>query len=371
MARRSFGAIVVGAGAAGVGVAVALQHAGVSRLKVLDRHGVGATFDRWPREMRFITPSFPTNSVGMLDLNAVAIGTSPGFSLGCEHPTGPQYASYLRSVATHFELPIQAGVDVYWITHDGERFTLETSIGLLHAECVVWAAGEFQYPRLSPFPGAERCLHNSKVETWAKVAAREHVVIGGYESGLDAAVHLIDRGARVRVLERSSTIGSSTSDPSVALSPYTRERALRAQATGRLEIIDGAEIVQVEPGRIRWTLTDRKGNTFRTGRQPILATGFESSARLLHELFEWRDDGQPLLNEHDESTVTPGLYLCGPGVRHDQHVFCFIYKFRQRFAVVAKAIGERLGRDTSELEKYRAWGMFLDDLSCCGQECAC
>ena len=104
---------------------------------------------------------------------------------------------------------------------------------------------------------------------------------------------------------------------------------------------------------------------------PLLATGFDGSLGLVADLFEPRDDGFPLLSEQDESTITPGLYLCGPAVRHEQHVFCFIYKYRQRFAVVAKAIATALGLPAEALETYRQWGMYLDDLSCCGEECAC
>ena len=72
------------------------------------------------------------------------------------------------------------------------------------------------------------------------------------------------------------------------------------------------------------------------------------------------------------TTVVPGkvgMYLCGPTVRHDNQVFCFIYKYRQRFAVVAKAIATSLGLPAEDLESYRQWGMYLDDLSCCGEEC--
>ena len=88
------------------------------------------------------------------------------------------------------------------------------------------------------------------------------------------------------------------------------------------------------------------------------------------DLFEEREDGFPLLNERDESTKVPGMYLCGPSVRHDNHDFCFIFKFRQRFAVVAQSIASSLDIPTDEfVQAYRDWGMYLDDLSCCGQEC--
>ena len=96
-----------------------------------------------------------------------------------------------------------------------------------------------------------------------------------------------------------------------------------------------------------------------------------ASHKLVADLFERRDDGFPLLSEHDESTIVPGVFLCGPTVRHDDHVFCFIFKYRQRFAVVAKAIATSLGLPAEELEEYREWGMYLDDLSCCGVECVC
>ena len=115
-------------------------------------------------------------------------------------------------------------------------------------------------------------------------------------------------------------------------------------------------------------LETKDGRTFQTSTEPLLAGGFEGSHKIVSHLFEHRDDGLPLL-KNDESTRTSGIYLCGPTVRHDNLVFCFIYKYRQRFAVVAKAIATSLGLPAEDLESYRQWGMYLDDLSCCGEEC--
>ena len=53
---------IVGAGATGLGCAVALRELGVDDVIVLGRHEVGASFRRWPQEMRFITPSFTSNA---------------------------------------------------------------------------------------------------------------------------------------------------------------------------------------------------------------------------------------------------------------------------------------------------------------------
>ena len=110
--------IVIGGGAAGVGVGVALKHAGIENFVILERHIIGASFAAWPAETRFITPSFPTNSIGMLDLNSIAVGVSPAFSLEVEHPTGggciaPDCCSSI------FELPVQEETHVLRVTKIG------------------------------------------------------------------------------------------------------------------------------------------------------------------------------------------------------------------------------------------------------------
>lgn len=60
--------MVVGTGAAGIGCGVMLRPLGVQNFAILDRERTGATFDRWPKGMRFITPSFTGNAFGLMDL---------------------------------------------------------------------------------------------------------------------------------------------------------------------------------------------------------------------------------------------------------------------------------------------------------------
>lgn len=363
--------VIVGAGAAGVGVSVALGHAGIENFAVLERHSVGASFARWPAETRFITPSFPTNSVGMLDLNSVVIGTSAAVTLGVEHPTGREYAAFLKAIAKHFELPIQEGVDVLWIDRSGEDFVVETTAGHVRARHVIWAAGDFQYPRLNNFDGSELCLHTALLPSYAELDGDDFIVVGGYESGVDVASHLAERGRRVRLFDRGRPWASESSDPSVALSTFSLERTRRPSYAEQVELFPDTTITAVAASYAGFEVATDDGLLFHTPVRPLLAGGFAGSHPLVMDHFEAREDGFPLLNKHDESTIVPGIYLCGAAVRHDKHIFCFIYKYRQRFAVVAKAIATSLGLPAEGLEMYRTWGMYLDDLSCCGQECVC
>lgn len=361
---------IVGAGAAGVGMGAVLRDLGMTNFVLLERHEVGASFLRWPQEMRLISPSFTSNGFGLLDLNAVTRNTSPAFTLHEEHPSGQQYAQYLKLAAQHYALPVQEGVTVEQVQTDGIGFTLSTSLGTMKTRFLIWAAGEFQYPNTDPFDGAEHCIHNATVASWQALSGDEFSIIGGYESGIDAAVNLVALGKHVRVLDDTAPWEMASPDPSVALSPYTRGRLNNALATGRLQLsVAGVERVAQENGH--FLIYGLAGETWTSPTPPVLATGFIGSLGLIHDLFDWHEQRYyALLTENDESTKTPGLFLVGPNVRHGAIILCFIYKFRQRFAVVANAIAARLGLDTSPLAAYRPQ-MFLDDLSCCDDECAC
>lgn len=362
--------IIVGAGAAGIGVGLVLQALGIENFKIIERDQIGASFRRWPREMRFISPSFNGNPFGLMDLNSIALQTSPAYTLDAEHPSGEQYAAYLQGVAQHWALPIETGVELRALTQAGGEFQLQTNLGPLRSRFVIWAAGEFQYPKTKPFNGADLCIHNSQIETWSALKGREFVVIGGYESAIDAAVNLAKLGKKVRVLDGEGKWDYDDPDPSISLSPFTKGRLRAALQTGHIELIKDARVSRVEQHGKRWALQTEAGDWVETPTQPILATGFRSSAHFTPDLWDFRADGMPLLTEHDESTRTPGLFLVGPSVRQGTHIFCYIYKFRQRFAVVANQIAQRLNVDTAPLAEYRRNNMYLDDLSCCGEGCA-
>jgi len=350
---------------------------------------------------------------------------------------------------------------------------------ILRCRYVVWAAGEFQYPRTgdSLFPGAEHCLHNSSVRSWAELPGDDFVIIGGYESGMDAAYNLSSCKKRCSVVSSTACWHVATADPSTELAPYTAQRIRTALASPTPpRLLAPYRVFAVEPqddggylvkarrgppvkhkdGKHRVPLresnpegadeddaaTDGAEVSLRTPHRPLLCAGFEGSVRLgvAKELFAWgipeevekkggeeeeeeEEDGEedeeeaeeededdesaaadfegvvmgaeksgdekaaaeesgaekggdgslgeaPLLNEFDESTNTPGLFLVGPGVRHANMSFCFVYKFRQRFGVVADAIARGLGFDTTKgVEDARQQNMFLDDFSCCEGAC--
>lgn len=364
--------LVIGAGPAGLGTALALQAVEGLVHGVVERGQLGETFLRWPEQVTFLTPSFTGNGFGATDLNSIHPETSPAFSLGIDYPTGAQYARYLRGVAKHFAVPVMTSTAVTAITATPTGFSLETSKGVVSARTVIWAGGEFHNPQQPRMPGSEHADHSSTAAAWTARSDRV-VIIGGYESGLDTACFHVEGGASVTVIDPEHPWQAGVgSDPSFRLSPRTRQRITSAIATGRLTLLASGRVTGIKPtdgGEYNVALAG--GGAIASDSRPILATGYGPGLGPATQLFEDRGDGWPLLDDNDESTVTPGLFLAGAALRHGSLKFCFVYKYRQRFAHVARVIGERLGKDCADLETWRTSGMLTDDLSCCGVECAC
>ncbi|UCZ54207.1 NAD(P)-binding domain-containing protein [Bacillus shivajii] len=366
--------IIVGSGPAGVGMGALLKQLGVNNFAILEKHEVGSTFKKWPKETRLLTPSFPGHGFGQLDLNAIVPSTSPGYAYASEHLTGEEYADYLRRISDHFKLPVQTKVDVKKVDKEGDIFEVHTNKGLFHSKYVIWAAGEFQYPNLYPFEGSEHCIHTSQIDSWAEFSNQEHYyIIGGYESGIDAAYHLVKNDSQVTVLAKGAPWADEDPDPSVSLSPFTSDRLSEIEDGKQLTLRENEEVVEVEQESSHFLIHLKSGKVLTSPTKPIMATGYKSSLTLVFEHFYWGDHGGIELTELDESTISDGLFLIGPQVKHNDVIFCFIYKYRQRFAVVANEICTRLGLQVDErvLEFYRQAHMYLDDLSCCDNSCMC
>ncbi|EJK47772.1 hypothetical protein THAOC_33489 [Thalassiosira oceanica] len=440
VAAPDYEVIIVGAGCSGVGVALMLTETfGLDKDQVLmiERGPeVGHSFRQWPKEMRFISPSF--NQQGWsdsFDLNSISYGTSPAFSLHSEHPSGVEYASYLSAIAKTNELRCKFNTEVCAVTkadesqdenadnpptlfsvtihaHEEKNVDEEDAKETLTARYVVWAAGEFQYANKedSGLRGAQLCMHNSEVDSWHDVTGDERIVIGGYESGVDACYNLAKANKKVSLLASTPCWDTKTTDPSTELAPYTASR-LREVCSPQFEgpkpkLYAPLRVIEVEESRegyvvtAEWLDLEEKveaplrtktlisaddtgagppGTKFfiKTKNKPIIATGFEGSVKAAaSHLFEFGDASKgclgnaPILTLEDESTKVPGLFLAGPQVRHDNLSFCFVYKFRQRFGIVANAICQRLGMETSQaVLTCRENNMYMDDFETCGDTC--
>jgi putative flavoprotein involved in K+ transport len=385
--------IIIGAGPSGIGIAIALKMLGLDST-IIDAREVGASFKKWPKQMRMISPSFPSNQFGLLDLNAIAPNTSPALFCKAEHPSGVSYAKYLEALVSEYELNVQIGTHVKAIRKLKRNFEIEIvhngETEVLRAKYVIWAAGEFFYPKMNVFSGSALCTHNSTISDWDIFLKEEKkekegnkknhiktsessqiVIIGGGESAVDSAYNCVIRKKKCRIITPHNILDPNETDPSCTLSPYSVERFRTILDSGLCDILQDS-VIGVSKANSQYTIKLASGASVQTTHVPILATGFLGSQHMLSEI-AMREDGFPELSIVDETTLQ-NLFICGPMVRHYDMIFCFIYKYRQRFGVVADEIAKRckIAKQTRAdfAALYKKHGLFLDDLSCC-QNCNC
>ena len=137
----------------------------------------------------------------------------------------------------------------------------------------------------------------------------------------------------------------------------------------KLSLKGNSRVVRIKQASNHYTVETASGETFDLKQSPISATGFRSALTPIKELWDW-DGSIPKFSTEDESTLHSGLYYSGPSLVHRDSKFCFIYKYRGRFGVIARSIAKRIGYPYNEKEIEVHRGFLIDDLECC-TKCDC
>lgn len=177
------GAIVIGAGAAGLAAAHALAKAGVTT-QILER------------EQRLAEPWHRRHD--NLHLNTHRdLSSLPGVSFPAGTPAFPHRSSVIRhfnDFAETHRLPITFGVEVDEIEFRGDHWLLRTSEGLRAARHVVIATGRDRQPFIPAWKGMEdfsgKIIHSADFGRASDYAGKKVMVVGAGNSGFDALNHL-------------------------------------------------------------------------------------------------------------------------------------------------------------------------------------
>jgi cation diffusion facilitator CzcD-associated flavoprotein CzcO len=177
------GAIVIGAGAAGLTAAQALIKAGLPTI-VLEREARLA--EPWHRRHK------------NLHLNTHRdLSTLPGVSFPAGTPAFPHRTAVIRHLNEFHEthrLPVEFGVTVDEVSFDGDRWLVRTSAGPRLARHVVIATGRDRQAFIPAWKGmkafAGRIIHSADFGVPEDYAGKTVLVVGAGNSGFDALNHL-------------------------------------------------------------------------------------------------------------------------------------------------------------------------------------
>jgi putative flavoprotein involved in K+ transport len=324
MTAEVLGAVVIGAGAAGLAAAYHLQRQG-RRFVVLEASPVPS--GSWPQYYDSLTLFTPARHSGLPGL------PFPG-SAG-HYPSRDEMAEYLQSYAEHHAFPVQTGTRVLRVRKAEVGFEVQTENGgVLSARTVICASGTFGRPFSPALPGeAEyqgKRLHSSVYRNAEPFAGQRVVVVGAGNSAAQIAAEL-SRMARVSLAVRSRPHLIAQRPLGVDLTDWLSLSGIERVPFGRLFRVPDVQPVIAVPGvkaafrrrtfdmRPMFTAFTPAGVRWADGREEdvdsvVFATGYRSDSPYL-PADALDAEGEPR-QRGGLSRVYPGLAFVGlPGQR--------------------------------------------------------
>jgi len=189
-------AVIVGAGAAGLGVAAELARRGVRPLLLERAEEIGASWRARYPTLRLNNDRWSSR------LPRSAIPRRAG-----RWPARNEFIAYLEGYAQQFD--IRCGVGVERIDPLEGSWSVRTSAGAVGAHCVVICTGHDRLPSIPAWPGVERfsgeLVHSAAFQEAGEFAGKDVLVVGIGTSATEIAVRLPAGGARrVRLAARTT-----------------------------------------------------------------------------------------------------------------------------------------------------------------------
>jgi thioredoxin reductase (NADPH) len=334
--------LIVGAGPAGLAVAIAARDAGLD-YEVVEKGALVNSIFHFPRgQIFFTTPEL------------LEIGNLP-FVTPYEKPTRPEALRYYRRVVDALGLKIGLGEEVARVAATAAGFEVTTrpshaaahpviehtasrvrgaATRVRHALHVVLACGYYDNPNLLGVPG-EDLPHVSHYYAEAHACyGRRALVVGGKNSAALAALDLHRAGAAVTLVHRGAALSESIKywiRPDIA--NRIKEGSIAARFESRVAEIRSHDATVVGP----------RGAEEIAADFVFLLTGYHPDRTLL-EAAGVRVDPRTFVPEHDPrsyETNVPGLFVAGSMVSGNMTNRIFIENGRFHGEAIVAAIRAR------------------------------
>jgi thioredoxin reductase (NADPH) len=319
--------VVVGAGPAGLGLAIAAARAGLD-YDVVEKEALVNSIYRFPRGMTFFTTP-----------ELLELGNLP-FVTPYAKPTREEALQYYRRVAETHRLALSLGERVESIERERTCFALRAAVerpgaDVVHkvrrARNVVVATGTFDQPNRLGIPGEDLKHVSHYFDEPHSCHRLRVVVVGGSNSAAEASLALFRAGAFVTLVHRRERLSGSIK---YWVKPDIENRIVDNAIAARFE----SQLVRIGPSLVE--VEGPEGREEIPADRVFLLTGYHPDTTLL-ERAGARIDPRTLEPEHDPQTLethVPGLFVAGALVAGSDGNRVFIETGRFHGTTVVKAI---------------------------------
>jgi thioredoxin reductase (NADPH) len=306
--NETYDLLCVGAGPTGLACAIEAKRAGL-RSVVIDKGCLCNSLFHYPVNMVFFTTP-----------ELLEIGDLP-LVCAAEKPTRAEALKYYRKTAEHYDLELRLGELVTSVTGSDGRFEVNTRTaeGVMTsyaARKIAVATGYYDLPNRMAIPG-EDLPHVSHYYTEPHPYWREDVVvIGGKNSAAEAALDLYRNGARVTLVHRQATMGST-------LKYWVRPDIENRIKAGQVRALFNTRVTKIDRDFV--TVHGPDGEQKLPAVQVFALTGYHPDFTFLRSLGVRLDPdtNKPALDPQTLQSNVPGLFLAGVviGGNHTSEIF--------------------------------------------------
>ena len=187
--------LVIGAGPAGLATSACLRREGLTHV-VLEREGqIANAWNRHYDRLHLHT----TKTYSALPLMPWPKGAP-------RYPAREQVVEYLRAYAAQHRVAPRLGVMVHAVQRAGDRFTVDTSAGVMTPRIIVMATGYNRVPKLPSIPGRDGfrgpSIHAGAYKNPVCFQGKRTLVVGCGNSGAEIALDLAEQGVDVAMVVR-------------------------------------------------------------------------------------------------------------------------------------------------------------------------
>jgi thioredoxin reductase (NADPH) len=314
--------LCIGAGPTGLASAIEGKRSGM-RVLVVDKGCLCNSLYHYPVNMVFFTTP-----------ELLEIGDLP-LVCAAEKPTRAEGLKYYRKVVEHYALELRLGENVEGVDGNDGAFQVHTRAAngdrfTYVARKLVVATGYYDLPNELAMPGEDLPNVSHYYTEPHPFWRQDVVVIGGKNSAAEAALDLYRNGARVTLVHRGATLGST-------IKYWVRPDIENRIKAGEIRALFQTHVKRFEPEAVR--VSGPQGDETLHAVQAFALTGYHPDFAFLRKLGVELDPAtnKPRLDPKTLESNVPGLHLAGViiGGNHTSEIFIENGRFHGKQIIAA------------------------------------